>query len=144
MRLEAFPPLVSRRSQVALQGEDVPEESAIGSTGAFLYGSTILFSTDTLTVLSISLTTGALTSIGGSPFSGWPFSGGLAVTPDSKFLYLTNQEPDGVNGVRARREHRSPVGRGSPFAPPKASQLPPAGMSKDGIVIHPAGGLLRK
>jgi 6-phosphogluconolactonase len=68
---------------------DVPKFMAIERSGKFMYVSAP--ENDNVLVLSIDSTTGALTALAGSPVaSGGPNPGGIAVSPDGKYLFVAN------------------------------------------------------
>lgn len=68
---------------------DVPKFMAIDHSGKFLYVTAP--ETDNVLLLSIDATTGALTTAAASPVaSGGPNPGGLAVSPNGKFLFISN------------------------------------------------------
>jgi 6-phosphogluconolactonase (cycloisomerase 2 family) len=70
----------------------------VDPSGRFLYVSDFL--NDSVDAFSITATTGALTQITGSPFSAGPApgGGGLAITPDANFLYVTLLNSNAVAG----------------------------------------------
>ncbi len=53
--------------------------------------------TGNVSAYTINSTTGALTEVAGSPFTGGPNPGRLVVDPNSKFLFVTNQDSDNMS-----------------------------------------------
>jgi 6-phosphogluconolactonase (cycloisomerase 2 family) len=111
----------------------------VNPAGTFLYAADL--STNAIDGLSIS-STGALSTISGSPFSA-PGDGGIlgvAVDPSGKFLYATTDTASGGSGtglvvvfsIDSTTGALSPVA-GSPF---------PAGVSPTELVVAPSGQFL--
>ena len=69
-----------------------------------------------LFVFSVNTSTGALTQVSGSPYAmGGGRTRGLAVTPDNKYLYVTDRDSDNIQAFVIAAGVLSPVA-GSPFA----------------------------
>jgi len=101
------------------------------SSGKFLYVSD--FSSGEIDAFTISKSTGALTQVSGSPFSSGPASSaGIAIDPQTRFLYQPNSNGVLGYGIDSSTGALSAIA-GSPF---------PAGNIPIQAIVHPSGKFL--
>jgi len=121
-------------------GGGFPLDSKFHPTSRFLYAGMQVSSTSNICAFSVDATTGVLTPVPGSPFTGQPALGGggvnsIALHPNGKFLYvsgaflgITGYAVDSATGVLTQLA-------GSPFVPAGA-------FLNSKVVVHPSGNFL--
>jgi 6-phosphogluconolactonase (cycloisomerase 2 family) len=127
-------------SPFATSGGGFPLDSKFHSSGKFLYAGMEVSNTSNVSAFSIDASSGVLTPIPGSPFSGPPAVGGggvnsIALHPSGNFLYssgaflgITGYAVDSGTGVLTQLA-------GSPF-------IPAGAFFNSRIVAHPSGAFL--
>ena len=135
---------------IPAEGEEQPgpQQLTIDPSGRFLYVSDHL--TGDISAFTINGTSGALTAISGSPFTDQPDDLGpniqpfaLAVTPDGKFLYVTNHGQDtlSVFSINAATGALTPAA-GSPFDITVGEDDEECGSEPYGLAIAGSGRFL--
>jgi 6-phosphogluconolactonase len=127
-------------SPFSTTGGGFPLASEFHPTGKFLYSGMQVSTTSNICAFSVEASTGALTSVPGSPFAGQPSLGGggvnsIALHPTGNFLYvsgaflgITAYAVDSGTGVLTQLP-------GSPF-------IPAGSFLNSKIVVHPSGNFL--
>jgi 6-phosphogluconolactonase len=121
-------------------GGGFPLDSKFHSSGKFLYAGMQVSTTSNVSAFSVDASTGVLTPVPGSPFSGQPAVGGggvnsIALHPSGNYLYssgaflgITGYAVDSATGVLNQLA-------GSPF-------IPAGSFFNSKVVVHPSGNFL--
>ena len=107
---------------------------AVHPSGKFVYVAAFSYPgfSGNISGYTINPSTGALTSIAGSPFAAGGEPRGVAVDPSGKFVYVANSDSGNVSGYTINL----PTGALTPIA---GSPFPAGGKAPNSVAVDPSG-----